>query len=97
MIAVDGKTAIVGGHNMWSQQYLTLDPVNDTSMEVHGTAAADAHRFANLLWQYTCTNENWETWLTWSVWENEFVSGSVTDNCPQPSTWRPPRDRRPER
>jgi hypothetical protein len=82
MIAVDGKTAIVGGHNMWSQQYLTLDPVNDTSMEVHGTAAADAHRFANLLWQYTCTNENWETWLTWSVWENELVSGSVTDDCP---------------
>ncbi len=84
MVAVDGKTAIVGGHNMWSQQYLSLDPVNDTSMEVHGTAAADAHRFANLLWQYTCTNENWETWLTWSVWENEFVNGSVTNDCPAP-------------
>ncbi len=82
IVAVDGKTAIVGGHNMWSQQYLTLDPVNDTSMEVHGTAAADAHRFANQLWNYVCTNENWETWLTWSVWENEYVSGSVTNDCP---------------
>ena len=84
MVAVDGKTAIVGGHNMWSQQYLTLDPVNDSSMEVHGSAAADAHRFANLLWSYTCANENWETWLTWSVWENEFAGGSVTNDCPAP-------------
>jgi phosphatidylserine/phosphatidylglycerophosphate/cardiolipin synthase-like enzyme len=84
MVAVDGKTAIVGGHNMWSQQYLSLDPVNDTSMELHGSAAADAHRFANLLWDYTCTNENWETWLTWSVWENEYVNGAVTNDCPAP-------------
>ncbi len=82
MVAVDGKTALVGGHNMWSQQYLTLDPVDDTSLELHGTAAADAERFANQLWQYTCTNENWETWLTWSVWENEFVGGSATNDCP---------------
>jgi hypothetical protein len=89
MVAVDGKTAIVGGHNMWSQQYLTLDPVNDTSMEVHGTAAADAHRFANQLWSYTCTNENWETWLTWSVWENEYTGGSVTNDCPPPFTLAP--------
>ena len=82
IVAVDGKTAIVGGHNMWSQQYLTVDPVNDTSMEVHGSAAADAHRFANQLWSYTCNNESWLTWLTWSVWENEWVNGSVTNNCP---------------
>jgi hypothetical protein len=84
MVAVDGKTAIVGGHNMWSQQYLALDPVNDTSMEVHGTAAADAHRFANQLWNYTCTNESILTYFTWSVWENEWVNGSVTNNCPAP-------------
>ncbi len=89
MIAVDGKTAIVGGHNMWTQQYLYLDPVNDTSMEVHGSAAADAHRFANILWNYTCTNESWETWLTWSVWENEYAGGTVTNDCPLRSTSPP--------
>jgi phosphatidylserine/phosphatidylglycerophosphate/cardiolipin synthase-like enzyme len=82
MVAIDGKTALVGGHNMWSQQYLSLDPVNDTSMVVHGTAAADAHRFANQLWNYVCTAENWETWLTWSVWGNTWVKGSVTNDCP---------------
>jgi hypothetical protein len=82
MIAIDGKTALVGGHNMWTQQYLNLDPVNDVSMLVHGSAAADAHRFANELWNYTCNNMNWQTWLTWSVWENQFENGSITSHCP---------------
>jgi len=90
IVAVDGKTALVGGHNMWTQQYLYLDPVNDSSMVVHGTAAADAHRFANVLWSYVCTSENWWTWLDWSDWENEYVNGSVTNDCPAPFTAAPP-------
>ena len=82
IVAVDGKTAIVGGHNMWTQQYLMLDPVNDVSMVVRGSAAGVAHRFANQLWAYTCANMNWQTWLTWSVWENQFENGSITSHCP---------------
>jgi phosphatidylserine/phosphatidylglycerophosphate/cardiolipin synthase-like enzyme len=82
IIAVDGQTALVGGHNMWTQQYLMLDPVNDVSMVVHGSAAGDAHRFANQLWNYTCNNMTWNTYLTWSVWENQFENGSITSHCP---------------
>jgi hypothetical protein len=81
IVAVDGKTALVGGHNMWSQQYLSFDPVNDTSIELHGTAAADAHRFANQLWSYVCSSENWWTWTDWSDWQNTWVKGSVTNDC----------------
>jgi hypothetical protein len=53
-------------------------------MEVHGSAAADAHRFANILWNYTCSNMTWVTWTTWSVWANQFENGSITSHCPAP-------------
>jgi phosphatidylserine/phosphatidylglycerophosphate/cardiolipin synthase-like enzyme len=82
MVAADGKVAIVGGHNLWTQHYLEKDPVNDLSIEVHGSAAADAERFANILWKYTCDNMSWATWLTWSVWINQYENGSITSHCP---------------
>jgi hypothetical protein len=83
IVAVDGKTAIVGGHNLWTQHYLGIDPVNDLSMEVHGSAAGDAHRFANILWKYTCDNMSWLTWSTWSVWINQLENGTITSHCPK--------------
>jgi phosphatidylserine/phosphatidylglycerophosphate/cardiolipin synthase-like enzyme len=52
--AVDGRRAIVGGHNMWSADYLGAAPVQDVSMEVHGPAATDAHRFLDELWTFLC-------------------------------------------
>ena len=54
MVSVDGKTAIVGGHNMWTQHYLQKNPVHDISLKVHGSAAAHASHFANELWGFTC-------------------------------------------
>jgi hypothetical protein len=83
MIAVDGNDAIVGGHNMWTKHYLSIDPVHDLSMRVRGSAAGDAHRFANVLWKYTCENMTWVTWLTWSVWVNKFDHGNVITACPR--------------
>ena len=56
IVAVDGQTAIVGGHNMWTLDYLVDQPVHDISMELTGTAAFDAHRFADRLWQFVCDN-----------------------------------------
>lgn len=54
IVAVDGRRAIVGGHNMWTPDYLVDAPVFDVSMEVEGPAAVDAHRFADALWGYLC-------------------------------------------
>jgi len=54
MVVVDGETAIVGGHNMWTKHYLQQAPVHDVSMRVSGTAAIHAAKFANMLWQHTC-------------------------------------------
>lgn len=54
-IAVDGRSAITGGHNLWAGSYLqTSDPIHDVSMRVEGPAAGDAQRFANRLWHHAC-------------------------------------------
>ena len=55
IIAVDGNRAIVGGHNMWTRHYLETAPVHDLSMELSGSAAFHASRFADALWRHTCT------------------------------------------
>ncbi|MBS0539030.1 MAG: hypothetical protein JSR47_09770 [Proteobacteria bacterium] len=56
IITVDGREALVGGHNLWSPDYLIGDPVHDLSMRLTGPAAADASRFADRLWEYVCAN-----------------------------------------
>ncbi|MBL8674731.1 MAG: hypothetical protein JNL07_07585, partial [Rhodospirillales bacterium] len=54
IVAVDGRAALVGGHNLWSRDYLIETPVHDLSMELRGPAAADASRFADALWGFVC-------------------------------------------
>lgn len=56
IVTVDGVDALVGGHNMWTLDYLLDDPVHDLSMRVHGPAAASAARYADRLWAYVCAN-----------------------------------------
>lgn len=61
IVAVDGRTAIVGGHNLWSDAYGGYPPVHDVSLQVTGPAAADAHRFAEFIW---ANADGWmDTWL----------------------------------
>lgn len=55
LVAVDGRAALVGGHNMWTEDYLLDAPTHDLSMQVEGPAAADAHHFADALWQFVCS------------------------------------------
>jgi phosphatidylserine/phosphatidylglycerophosphate/cardiolipin synthase-like enzyme len=61
ILAADGTRAIVGGHNMWTGDYLTGAPVHDLSMELHGPAAGTAHRFASALWRYVCGRPEGDT------------------------------------
>lgn len=53
---VDGREAFLGGHNYWTEDYLTDNPVHDLSMMVRGPAAASASRFADRLWSFVCAN-----------------------------------------
>ncbi len=56
IVTVDGREALVGGHNLWSADYLVDNPVHDLSMEVTGPAAASAAHFADSLWDYVCAH-----------------------------------------
>jgi len=57
LISVDGRTAITGGHNMWTRDYLGDRPIHDLSMQVRGPAAADATSFLDALWEFTCNRK----------------------------------------
>jgi phosphatidylserine/phosphatidylglycerophosphate/cardiolipin synthase-like enzyme len=67
IVAVDGKEAIVGGHNLWSTDYTDPKPIYDLSMRVRGPAAFTAANFAAHLWSYTCSNNRHgiPAWLTY--------------------------------
>jgi phosphatidylserine/phosphatidylglycerophosphate/cardiolipin synthase-like enzyme len=57
MVVVDGRHAVVGGHNMWTRDYLLDRPIADLSMHVRGPAASDATAFADEMWDWVCTND----------------------------------------
>ncbi|WP_194165895.1 phospholipase D-like domain-containing protein [Shewanella sp. YLB-07] len=50
IIAVDGRKAIVGGHNLW-QEYFDSEPLFDTSVSISGDSAVAAHRYVDELWK----------------------------------------------
>ncbi len=56
IVSIDGRTALVGGENMYALNYLGDDQVFDVSMQLTGPAAADAARFADAEWQFVCAN-----------------------------------------
>ncbi len=58
IVAADARVVMSGGINMWSRSYLqSTNPVTDTAVVVRGPAAANAHRFLDVLWQFSCRNE----------------------------------------
>jgi len=82
IVAIDGRVAMSGGHNMWAKQYLGINPVNDLSMRVYGGAAADAHRFVNSLWAWTCSNRNYIQKYIGQSKIGSFGGGKLAENCP---------------
>jgi phosphatidylserine/phosphatidylglycerophosphate/cardiolipin synthase-like enzyme len=77
IISVDGREALVGGHNLYSRDYLLADPVHDLSMRVRGPAAASASSYVDELWQYVCTNIAQSKAIS--------LSGLPDNSCPPPS------------
>jgi phosphatidylserine/phosphatidylglycerophosphate/cardiolipin synthase-like enzyme len=56
IVAVDGRSALVGSHNLWSGDLLLDQPVHELSLALNGPAARDAHEFADALWAFVCRN-----------------------------------------
>lgn len=74
IVTVDGIDALVGGHNMWSEDYLIDAPVSDLSMRLHGPAAASAARYADRLWDYVCANLDKKTSISFASTSGECAS-----------------------
>ncbi len=55
IIAIDRTTAIVGGHNLLTLDYLQRDPVFDLSMIATGSSAYLADAFVDRLWRFACS------------------------------------------
>ena len=61
-IAVDGRVALVGGHNLWSADYIqrypaapVTNPVHDVTFRVEGPLTVAIHTWANALWRHACS------------------------------------------
>ncbi|MFD4658224.1 phospholipase D-like domain-containing protein [Kitasatospora sp. NPDC058444] len=55
LLVVDGRTALTGGINGWSKDYLdTTHPVSDVDLALSGPAATSAGRYLDTLWEWTC-------------------------------------------
>lgn len=50
IVAADGVRAVVGGHNLWANDYLGANPVHDVSGKIEGSAVSCVHRFCDHLW-----------------------------------------------
>ena len=85
-ITIDGRDALVGGHNLWSEDYLVDKPVHDLSMLVRGPAAASSSRFADRLWQFVCANLDRKP----SVQLASFASGQSAAPGACPASLAPP-------
>lgn len=81
IINVDGRDALVGGHNLWAKDYLVDAPVHDLSMRVTGPAAASASKFVDALWEYVCSNLTQEKAIS--------LSSLATDRSLPPGTCPP--------
>ena len=56
IVSIDGEKVFTGGHNLWTRHYLQQAPVHDVSVVLDSTIAVDAHRYLDILWDYTCDN-----------------------------------------
>jgi phosphatidylserine/phosphatidylglycerophosphate/cardiolipin synthase-like enzyme len=80
IIAVDGKTSIVGGHNLWEAAYgQVANPISDLTMRVEGPASRNAQGFADLLWDFACRRGDGVVNTTFYV---DLISTSVVSTCP---------------
>lgn len=90
IVVADGKRVIVGGHNLYSDQYLGGKPVLDLSMLLEGPAAATAARFNAVLWRFAATyNRHGPLWNTFIV-TYDPTDGKVTKDFGSSSWYEPP-------
>ena len=86
IIAVDGDKLFTGGTNYYTSHYLWEDQIHDVNLQVRGSAALTAHRWANRLHKAACELSSGFIPLTfvdyaWRSFDNE-VRNDGTPGCP---------------
>lgn len=56
IVAADGRSCIVGGHNLWSGDYFAGGPVHDLSALLTGHGALETHLYLDRLWEWVTNN-----------------------------------------
>lgn len=54
-IVANDRSAIVGGQNLWTNDYLLKNVVHDLNMRADGPSATYAHRFLDRIWSSVCS------------------------------------------
>ena len=90
IVAADGRDAIVGGHNLWHDDYLAFAPVHDLSARFTGPAAHEAHAFLDQVWAWVAREHAAPSEIgsmTLSGWSRGSVGvGDVVASVPLPAT-----------
>jgi phosphatidylserine/phosphatidylglycerophosphate/cardiolipin synthase-like enzyme len=85
ILAVDGREALVGGHNLWDAfPYFDTTPVHDLSLRVSGPAALSAHKFAQRLWGVVCAapgSRGVGNQMIWT-WDTTKDEAELLTTCP---------------
>ena len=56
IVAADGRSCVVGGHNLWSGDYFAGGPVHDLSALLTGHGALETHLYLDHLWEWVGNN-----------------------------------------
>ena len=94
IVAADGETALIGGHNMWDRDYLNTRPVHDVSARVSGGAARHSQQYADQLWKWSCgpSNRKDSKVLLWGARVRSWKNGVEGNDCPGPAQLSPSCD-----
>lgn len=89
IIAVDGTSSLVGGHNLQEATYgggslRVEDPAADVTMRLEGPASASSQRYLDQLWSFAChvDRPNWVSSDT-PIWRSTAAGTS----CPLTPWW----------
>ena len=58
IVAADGRSCVVGGHNLWSGDYFAGGPVHDLSALLTGHGTLQTHLYLDHLWRWVGNNLN---------------------------------------
>ncbi len=81
IIDIDGQKLITGGQNLWGNDYLSTNPVNDSNIEITGPVAKGAATYVNQLWQFVAKNNNKYLFSNVCATYN-YQTHQITSSCP---------------